>query len=72
MEFNQEYYMQQLEDAIKEKAVYLQALKNLYIFESEHQDDIIVFIAKKLNNITSNIVYYEEKIKDLEDKSNEM
>lgn len=72
MEFNQEYYMQQLEDAIKEKAVYLQALKNLYIFESEHQDDIIVFIAKKLNNMTSNIVYYEEKIKDLEDKSNEM
>lgn len=72
MELNQKYYTQQLEEAIKEKYIYLQALKNCNIFESEHQNDMIIFIAEKLNNIISNIVYYEEKIKDLEDKSNEM
>lgn len=72
MELNQEYYAEQLEEAIKEKYIYLQALKNCNTFESEHQNDIIIFIAKKLSNIISSIVYYEEKIKDLEDKSNEM
>lgn len=68
MELNQEYYAEQLEEAIKEKYIYLHALKNCNTFESEHQNDMIIFIVNKLKIIISNIVYYEEKIKDLEDK----
>lgn len=73
MEFDKKYYEEQLQEARLEKIVYMQALKNYgHCFEDENQNDIIIFIAKKLSNIISSIVYYEEKIKDLEDQSNEM
>lgn len=63
MEFSKEYIEEMLEDAEKQKLIYITALKNCNIFGSQNEE-IVIYLAKKITECSHLISYYEKELRE--------